>query len=190
MILSRITTIVLATLLMAGTAAAQQSEECLRTVDEFNVSFSIFQAAYGNKAFCDDAPTTGVTAMTVDFGDPALRKMPTEVRLIEAQSWGDAQDPEADAAGKPIKQLPAKTHADGLVVMEHNFATPGYFVEIVSIQSPTGTKHVLRFPFKIGQGAGLQMSVYEIGAVVGILAMVLSIFIWVQRRNRQQTIEL
>jgi hypothetical protein len=177
-------------MLLAGTATAQQASGCLRNVEEYIVNFSIFQPSFGQVAFCDDAPTTGTTSMTVDLGDPALRKMSVEARLIEAQSWDDAKDPEADAAGKPLKQLPATIHKDGVVVMEHNFGAPGYFVEIVSIQAPDGKKHVLRFPFKLGHGAGLQLSLVEIGAIVGFLALVVSVLFWVQRRNRQQMIEL
>lgn len=186
------TSVVAGTLLFSGTAAAQsqQDEKCWREVEGFDVHFSIYQAAFGNKSFCQDAPGTGDTALTVDFIDPALRKMSTEVRVIEAQSWSEAQDPEADGTGKPVEQVPAKTYPTGTLAVMHKFNTPGYFVEIVNIQGANGKNHVLRFPFQLGQGMGLNWSFTEIGAVVGFGVLVLVIVLWVQRRNRQQVTEI
>jgi hypothetical protein len=126
----------------------------------------------------------------LDFTDPALRQMPTEVRVIEAESWDAAQDPEADGTGKPVGQLPSKTYPSGTVLMQHKFNAPGYFVEIVGIQDSTGKKHVLRYPFQVGQGAGLNWSLAQIGAVAGFVALVLVIVMWLRHRNRQRVIEL
>lgn len=195
--LSRImaTSVVVGTLLfsyyfLAGTAASvpQEDEKCWRKVEDYDVHFSIFQSAFGSRSFCQDAPTTGDTALTLDFTDPALRQMPTEVRVIEAASWDAAQDSEADAEGKPVGQLPSKTYSTGTVLLQHKFNAPGYFVEIVSIQDSTGKKHVLRYPFQLGQG--FNWSLAEIGAVGGFVALVLAIFLWLRRRNRQRVIEL
>jgi hypothetical protein len=192
--LSRImaTSVMLGTLLFSGTALApsQQDENCWRKVEDYDVHFSIFQAAFGDRPLCQDVPVTGDTALTLDFIDPALRQMPTEVRVIEAASWDEAQDPEADGTGKPVGQLPSKTYSSGTVLMQHKFNAPGYFVEIVGVQDSNGKKHVLRFPFQLGQGYGLKWSLAEIGAVVGFVALVLGILIWLQRRNRQRVIEL
>jgi hypothetical protein len=192
--LSRImaTSVMLGTLLFTGTVVAQakHDEKCLRKVEDYDVRFSIYQAAFGSQPFCQNAPATGDTALTIDFMDPALRQMPTEVRVIEASSWDAAQDPEADAGGKPVAQMPSKTYSSGTVLMAHKFNAPGYFVEIVGVQDSNGKKHVLRFPFQLGQGMGLDWSLTEIGAVVGFVALVLGILIWLQRRNRQRVIEL
>ncbi|MGH8591670.1 MAG: hypothetical protein ACREXX_20840 [Gammaproteobacteria bacterium] len=194
MVLSRImaTSVVAGTLLFSGTALAppQEDENCWRKVDDYDVHFSIYQAAYGDRPLCQDAPATGDTALTLDFTDPALRQMPTEVRVIEAESWDAAQDPEADGSGKPVGQLPSKTYPSGTVLLQHKFNAPGYFVEIVGIQDSTGKKHVLRYPFQLGQGFGITWSLAEIGAVVGFVALVLIVLIWLQRRNRQRVIEL
>ncbi len=182
--------VVAGTLLFSGTALAppQEDEKCWRKVEDYDVHFSIFQAAYGDRPFCQDAPTTGDTALTLDFTDPGLRRMPTEVRVIEASSWGAAQDPEEDGAGKPVKQLPSKVYSTGTVLLQHKFTAPGYFVEIVSIQDSTGKKHVLRYPFQLGQG--FNWSLAEIGVVAGFALLVLAIVVWLQRRNRQKVIEL
>jgi hypothetical protein len=192
--LSRImtTSVVVATLLFSGTALApsQEDEKCWRKVADYDVHFSIYQAAFGDRPFCQDAPTTGDTALTLDFTDPALRQMPTEVRVIEAESWDAAEDPEADGTGKPIGQLPSKTYPSGTVLMQHKFNAPGYFVEIVGIQDSTGKKHVLRYPFQLGQGAGPNWSLAQIGAVAGFVTLVLVIIMWLRRRNRQRVIEL
>ncbi len=191
--LSRImaTSVVVGTLLFPGTALApsQEDENCWRKVEDYDVHFSIFQAAFGDRPFCQDAPTTGDTALTLDFTDPALRQMPTEVRVIEAESWDAAQDPEADGSGKPVGHLPSKTYPSGTVLMQHKFNAPGYFVEIVGIQDSTGKKHVLRYPFQLG-GVGLNWSLAEIGAVAGFVVLILAIVIWLRRRNRQRVIEL
>ncbi|MGH8479747.1 MAG: hypothetical protein ACREXK_09260 [Gammaproteobacteria bacterium] len=194
MSLSRImaTSVVVGTLLFSGSAAAQsqQDEKCWRKVEGFDVHFSIYQAAFGSRSFCQDAPATGATALTLDFIDPALRQMPTEVRVIEAPSWDAAQDPEADDTGKPVDRLPSKVYSSGTVLLEHAFNAPGYFVEIVGIQDSRGKKHLLRFPFQLGQGAGLNWSFAQIGAVVGFVALILIIVIWLRIRNRQRVIEL
>ena len=192
--LSRImtTSVVVGTLLFSGTALApsQQDDNCWRKVEDYDVHFSIYQSAYGDRPLCQEAPVTGDTGLTLDFIDPALRQMPTEVRVIEAESWGAAQDPEADGTGKPVGQLPSKTYSSGTVLLQHKFNAPGYFVEIVSIQDSNGKKHVLRFPFQLGQGYGLNWWLAAIGAVVGFVALVLGILIWLKRRNRQRVIEL
>jgi hypothetical protein len=179
-------------LLFSGTALApsQEDEKCWRKVADYDVHFSIYQAAFGDRPFCQDAPTTGDTALTLDFTDPALRQMPTEVRVIEAESWDAAEDPEADGTGKPVGQLPSKTYPSGTVLMQHKFNAPGYFVEIVGIQDSTGKKHVLRYPFQLGQGAGPNWSLAQIGAVAGFVTLVLVIIMWLRRRNRQRVIEL
>ncbi|MGQ0594172.1 MAG: hypothetical protein ACT4QB_16460 [Gammaproteobacteria bacterium] len=198
--LSRImaTSVVVGTLLfgfyylVSGTVAAQaqQDEKCWRKVEDYDVHFNIYQPAFGDRSFCQEAPGTGDTNLTLDFIDPALRRMPTEVRIIEAASWNAAQDSEEDGVGKPVKQLPSKTYSTGTVLMAHKFNAPGYFVEIVGIQDSTGKKHVLRFPFQLGHGAGLNWSLAWIGAVVGLVALILVIALWLQRRNRQRVIEL
>ncbi len=192
--LSRImvTSVVAGTLLFSGTAAAQaqQDEKCWRKVEGFDVHFSIYQAAFGSKPFCQEAPATGDTALTVDFNDPALRKMPTEVRVIEAPSWSEAQDPEADGTGKPVEQRPPKTYPTGTVEVHHKFNAPGYFVEIISIQDAKGKKHVLRFPFQLGQGVGLEWSVAEIATIAGFALLLVVVVLWIQRRNRGQVTEI
>jgi hypothetical protein len=194
MVLSRnmATSVVIGMLLFSGTALApsQEDEKCWRKVADYDVHFSIYQAAFGDRPLCQEAPMTGDTALTLDFTDPALRQMPTEVRVIEAESWDAAQDPEADGNGKPVGHLPPKTYPSGTVLLQHKFNAPGYFVEIVGIQDSTGKKHVLRYPFQLGQGSGIKWSLGTIGAVVGFVALVLLIVVWLQRRNRQRVIEL
>ena len=109
MVLSRImaTSVVVGTLLFSGTALApsQEDEKCWRKVEDYDVHFSIFQAAFGDRPFCQDAPTTGDTALTLDFTDPALRQMPTEVRVIEADVVGRGPGPRSRRRGQARRAI-------------------------------------------------------------------------------------
>ena len=194
MVLSRImaTSVVVGTLLFSGTALApsQEDEKCWRKVEDYDVHFSIFQAAFGDRPFCQDAPTTGDTALTLDFTDPALRQMPTEVRVIEADVVGRGPGPRsrrrrASPSGncrpRPIRAVPCSCSTSS------THPVTSWRSSLSRTRRARNTSCAIRFSSVRGPG---NWSLAQIGAVVGFVALILAIVLWLQRRNRQRVIEL
>lgn len=181
----------LVALLWSSAILAQgQSDDtrCLRKIDSYYIYFTAFQpspASMGKK-FCQDIPTLGKVITTIDYADPALGDMKTEVRVIEVESWDAALDEAKDAQAKTVLQIPAKTYPQDTVTVEYVFDQPGYFVEILTLEGAGQTRHVLRFPFQVGVGGGAG----RIAAMAAIaLALGLGVYFVVQRRSAYRLAE-
>ncbi|CAN5654759.1 hypothetical protein BH18PSE1_BH18PSE1_03890 [soil metagenome] len=174
-------------LLVSHTAGAQSetSEKCMRKVGAYAINFNAYQAATGSNRFCEDIPHAGPTVLTLDFVDAELRKMPTEVRLLEVESWPAALDGSSDGKALVLQGVPAKTYTSGLIEIDHTFKAPGYFVEVVSIEAPGGKKHVLRFPFQVA--AGLDWSGLGLWAAISaVLVFIAGAAFWFYRRKGEE----
>ena len=174
-------------LLVSHTAGAQSetSEKCMRKVGAYDINFNAYQAATGSNRFCEDIPHAGPTVLTLDFVDAELRKMPTEVRLLEVESWPAALDGSSDGKALVLQGVPAKTYTSGLIEIDHTFKAPGYFVEVVSIEAPGGKKHVLRFPFQVA--AGLDWSGLGLWAAISaVLVFIAGAAFWFYRRKGEE----
>ncbi len=179
---SMLVSVVLLTGLVSGVGRAQD-DRCLRRVGTFNVRLTGYQVAYGDTRLCEDIPGTGPTALTLDFGDVELRQMKTSIKLLEVDSWSDAQDGENDARAKVVTELPAKTYPTGLAVVEHAFKAPGYFAEVVSIEDQSGKKHELRFPLRVAIGLTDAISA-GVWALIGTLLVIALVAYWFYRKRR------
>lgn len=146
----------LTVLLSDSKALAQEQidDECIRKIDPYYVYFTAFQPEPGAMAqrFCQKLPTVGRVITTVDYEEQALRDMKTEIRIIQVESWSDAFDEEKDTQAKTVVHVPAKTYPQGALTVEHTFTEPGYFVEVLNLESQGQVRHVLRFPFQVGAG--------------------------------------
>ena len=184
------TIILLAALLGSSELFAQgQSDDtrCLRKIDTFYIYFTAFQPSpeSAGRKFCQEIPTLGKVITSIDYDDPALGKMQTEVRIIAVESWDDALNEEKDAQAKTVLQIPAKPYPQGTITVAHVFDQPGYFVEILTLETEAQTRHVLRFPFRVGMGGGL-------GTIVTITFVVLALgvagYFLIQRRRGAQVL--
>ncbi|MGH8526942.1 MAG: hypothetical protein ACREXY_22870 [Gammaproteobacteria bacterium] len=174
-------------LLVSHTAGAQSetSEKCMRKVGAYDVNFNAYQAATGSIRFCEDIPLAGPTVLTLDFVDAELRTMPTEVRLLEVESWTAALDGSSDGKALVLQGVPPKAYSSGLIEIDHTFKAPGYFVEVVSIEAPGGKKHVLRFPFQVAAGfdwSGLGLW----AAISAVFVLIAGAAFWFYRRKAEE----
>jgi hypothetical protein len=176
-------------LLVNQTAAAQSetSEECMRKIGGYDLNFNAYQAATGSNRFCDDIPLTGPTVLTIDFVHSELRQMPTEVRLLEVESWPAALDGSSDRKALVLQRLPQKTYSSGLIEIDHTFKAPGYFVEVVSIEASGGKKHKLRFPFQVAGGSATDWSGLGLWAVISaVLVLIAGVAFWFFKRKGEE----
>ena len=176
-------------LLVNHTAVAQSetSEECMRKIGGYDLNFNAYQAATGSNRFCEDIPHAGPTVLTIDFVHSELRKMPTEVRLLEVESWPAALDGASDGKALVLQRLPQTTYSSGLIEVDHTFKAPGYFVEVVSIEASGGKKHVLRFPFQVAGGAATDWSGLGLWAAISaVIVLIAGAAFWFYRRKSEE----
>ncbi len=148
-----------------------ESDPCEQKIGANAIRFAAFQgSAWGQKA-CDEIPGTGPASLSVDLPDKALRSMQSGMRIIKAQSWRAAQDAGQDGQGEVILEDAARTRPTGLITLDHEFQTPGYFVEIVTLSDAgSGAQHTIRFPFRVAVGAGLTGTALGVIAGIGLSA--------------------
>ena len=180
----------LLTVLLSGSKALAQAridDECIRKIDPYYVYFTAFQPEPGLMAqrFCQKLPTVGRVITTVDYEDQALRGMKTEIRIIQVESWSDAFDEEKDTQAKTVVHVPAQTYPQGALTVEHTFTEPGYFVELLALESQGQVRHVLRFPFQVGAGGSLSWMTVSIALV--FFALVGAIVYYFSARRREIT---
>ncbi len=181
--------VVLIAALCFARVALAQDEQCLRQIGERTLSFSAYQVASGNTIYCQDLPRTGQTTLTVDFIDRDFRGMAVGARLLEAESWPNAQDESADAQARVLAQLPPQTHPQGVLLIEHHFRKPGYFVELVSVTTPDGKQHALRFPFRVAVGLDIEWP--GLWVSLGVLAVIGAVMaLWLHKRRFGQATQV
>src|SRR5919198_501337 len=176
--------------LFLGSKALAQTrvdEECIRKIDPYYVYFTAFQPEPGLMAqrFCQSLPMVGRVITTVDYEDQALRDMKTEIWIKQVESWSDAFDETKDAQAKTVVHVPAKTYPQGALKVEHTFTEPGYFVQLLSLESQGQVRHVLRFPFQVGTGGSLSWTTVTITLV--FFALVGTIVYYFSARRREVT---
>jgi hypothetical protein len=155
---------------------------CKLTVGPYMMHFSGFQP--GNtqeKQFCEDIPGTGQTIVVLDYIQPELRSLPTEVRIIK--DTGSEQNLEADT----VLHIPAKVYPSGSVDFTYTFDKPGKFVGMVTVGEQQ--KHVSRFPFSVGEPKSWTKYLYSI-YMVPVLALVIVLAIVFFFRDRRKPSEV
>lgn len=117
---------------------------CKLTVGPYMMHFTGYQpTSTQEKEFCEDIPATGQTIVVLDYIEPDLRTLPTEVRIIK--DTGSEQDLDTIT----IVHLPPKVYPNGSVDFSYDFEQPGQFVGLVTVGEQQ--EHVSRFPFSVGK---------------------------------------
>jgi hypothetical protein len=126
---------------------SMDEDTCKLRVGRYVMHFVGYQpdSASGPKEFCEDIPGTGRTIVVLDYVDPELRDLPTEVRVIR-----DTGAPHDKLEDVTLLHLPPQLYPTGSLNFEFNFREPGKFVGLVTV----GDKDKLesRFPFSVGRG--------------------------------------
>lgn len=126
---------------------SMDEDTCKLRVGRYVMHFVGYQpdTASGPKEFCEDIPETGRTIVVLDYVDPELRDLPTEVRVIR-----DSGAPPDRLEEVTILHLPPRLYPTGSLNFELEFREPGRFVGLVTV----GDRNKLesRFPFSVGRG--------------------------------------
>jgi hypothetical protein len=125
---------------------SMDEDTCKLRVGRYVMHFVGYQpdSPSGPKEFCEDIPEIGRTIVVLDYVDPELRDLPTEVRVI--RDTGTAPQRLDDVT---VLHLPPKLYPTGSLNFELNFAQPGKFVGLVTVGS--SEKFESRFPFSVGR---------------------------------------
>lgn len=125
---------------------SMDEDRCKLRVGRYVMHFVGYQpdSRSGPKEFCEDIPETGRTIVVLDYVDPELRDLPTEVRVI--RDTGGAPERLEDVT---VLHLPPKLYPTGSLNFELDFAQPGKFVGLVTVGG--AQKFESRFPFSVGR---------------------------------------
>lgn len=130
-------------LALAHGGLSMDKDLCRLRIGPYNMHFVGYQPERSaEKEFCEDIPETGRTIVVLDYVDPELRALPTEVRIIRAS--GSEEDLDAIT----VLYVPPKIYPTGSLHFEHTFKEPGKFVGLVTVADTH--KLVARFPFSVG----------------------------------------
>ena len=143
-------------------------DKCKLRVGRFTMHFTGYQPQNTMaKEFCEDIPATGQTIVVLDYVDPELRDMPTEVRIIK--DTGN----ESDLESVTIFHLQPQVYPTGSLNLEYNFENPGKYVGLVTVGA-ADKKIVSRFPFSVGTRSYLK----EIGIALGVILAGIALYLF------------
>jgi hypothetical protein len=125
---------------------SMDEDTCKLRVGRYVMHFVGYQpdSPSGPREFCEDIPSTGRTIVVLDYVDPELRDLPTEVRVI--RDTGSAPQPLDEVT---VLHLPPRLYPTGSLNFELDFAQPGRFVGLVTVGGTE--KFESRFPFSVGR---------------------------------------
>lgn len=157
-ILVSLSCILFSTLLMTTKASAHggvsiEADKCVLTIGQYLMHFTGYQPeSSGGEEFCEDIPNTGHAIIVMDFVGAQLRKLDTTFRIVQTDTWNEAQAYKLGDEAKEIVHMPAKKYPGGSITFDYNFPEAGYFVGIVTTDG--GRKLESLFPFSVGYGIG------------------------------------
>jgi len=156
---------ILATGLLASVAKAHDRagmddrDRCMLRVGPDVMQFTLYQLQRAPTGVCKDIPALGPAVIVLDYVDPELRGMTTDVRIVK-DAAGDAslagmlsEARVAPEALDPIteKHLPTNLYPTGIIKFEHTFTSAGGYHGIVTVKNDHGQIYVSQFPFSVGQ---------------------------------------
>jgi hypothetical protein len=113
-------------------------DPCAQKVGPYYIHFTAYQPQTDPSGeYCEDVPKAGNIILVFDLVDQQLRGKPIAIRVIEAANTSEP---------RTLLEIPAKTYPNGVVNAEANFATPGTYLAVVTLQEPGGT---LSFPIRV-----------------------------------------
>lgn len=173
---------------LAHGGVSVEQDKCVLTIGPYRMHFTGYQPeSSGGQEFCEDIPVVGSAIIVLDYVDEALRSRMTSFKIIEKNSWSEAQSIEGDEQAKVVTDVPPQLYKRGSIKFDHKFAQPGYFVGFVTSQGESPEdKLISRFPFAVGYGASgaagsNQTLIY--GAVAAGLIAILGYFFIKSRKS-------
>jgi hypothetical protein len=167
-------------------------DKCVLKIGNYLMHFTGYQPeTSGGTEFCEDIPEAGHAIIVMDFVDPQLRKLETDLKIVRTDSWPAAQAYKLGDAAEEVLYYPPQKYKGGSITVDHRFAEPGYFVGIVTAEGDNHEKTASLFPFSVGHGIGAfsgakggsRMMFLVAGAVILLTAVAL---FFLRSRRRQQ----
>jgi hypothetical protein len=154
-ILLIITLSIVSNSVLAHGGVSVEQDKCVLTIGPYRMHFTGYQPeSSGGQEFCEDIPVVGSAIIVLDYVDEALRSRMTSFKIIEKNSWSEAQSIDGDEQAKAIIDVPAQLYKRGSMKFDYKFTQPGYFVGFVTSQGESSEdKLISRFPFAVGYGA-------------------------------------
>lgn len=130
-----------------------EADKCVLTIGQYRMHFTGYQPEKsGGEEFCEDIPSTGHAIIVMDFVDPQLRGMDTDLRIVKTSTWSAAQAYKRGDPAAEVLYIPPQKYKGGSITVDQRFAEPGYFVGIVTAR---GNEQIAPlFPFSVGYGIG------------------------------------
>lgn len=144
---------------------------CLLKIGPDFMYFSGYQPAATRRKFCEDIPTTGDTIFVLDFGQPEMREMKADFRILR-----DAGDDRADAA--TIAYLAPRAYPTGTMKFEYDFRESGNYLGVVTVDGPHGEHWEAEFPFAVARLSSTRAPYY-----LAAIAVALSLLLFVTKAN-------
>jgi len=169
-------TVTLSTQLFAhGGGGDIDSDSCYIDIGPYNMHLTGYQPyAHGDEKFCESFPDLGKSVLAFDFYQQDLRELNTTIRIIQVKSISAGKSIPADKVSNSIAYSPPQKYPKGMVMVNHEFKTPGYFVALVTIKDSTGKNHVGRFPFSVAiNGWPVEYSLLALLVVMNIVGYTL-----------------
>ncbi len=130
-----------------------EADKCVLTIGQYLMHFTGYQPENtGGEEFCEDIPGTGHAIIVMDFVDPQLRGMDTDLRIVKTSTWSAAQAYKQGDPAEEVLYIPPQKYRGGSITVDRSFTEPGYFVGIVTAKGNEQIASV--FPFSVGYGIG------------------------------------
>lgn len=142
----------------AGGGMVIEGDICVIWVEFYSAHFTAYQPAnHGNKQFCQELPDTGPTIFVLDYLHKSLKDVPVSFRIIHdvtgQGSYVKLKHVEKieDIERHTVFYQPPVMRADASLKLEHDFATEGRYIGIVTAGHPSNDMvYTAVFPFEIG----------------------------------------
>lgn len=147
---------------LAHGGVAIEDDRCVLKAGPYIMHFTGFQPEQSqSEEFCEDIPNVGSAIIVLDYIDKPLRDMGVDFRIIEdvnnigntatIDDLGNA----GDIRDNTVYYLPSELRRTGSFNIEYNFAEPGRFIGMVTVNDiPNGKEYTSVFPFGVGYGLG------------------------------------
>ncbi|MEE9396043.1 MAG: hypothetical protein V3V31_03425 [Methylococcales bacterium] len=151
------------------------SGSCYIDIGPYNMHLTGYQPfAHGDEKFCESFPDIGKSVLAFDFYQQELRKLNTTIRIVQVKSTTEGKSISAEKVSNSIAYLPPQKYPKGMVMVNHEFESPGYFVALVTLEDSTGKKYTGRFPFSVAMhGWHVEHSLLALLVVMNIIGYVL-----------------
>lgn len=152
--------------------------ECPISLGGKTMKFVAMQPKKNIDRVCDALPDTGPTVIVLDAGDPELRDMTWDIRILDTNAPIVEDNPIA------IGSLPAQKYRNGMVNFDHNFTHSGNYMLYAKVSSDDGKKILIgKHLFTVGLITEGEFYIYIAFSICVFAASSFSFVKWRQKRS-------